>query len=256
MTTNQDEKTLALPDSIPSPGEASAKSGDDATPIRDVAVGLALYTASAAWNTVSTAVRLTNKVAGFFFSPVKRVAESPVMKPVRSQFDHLVERGEQQVDGWIQTGLSQESRATETANKVVDPVMDSVVGYLSNHPAIKKLVEDQIAMLAKESPELPELNILVRVLVDNYMVYLNQNPELVQGLITEQGTSMIGEITVEVRQRLVTGDSALEAVVRALFRRRPRPELPGPSVKVQARALQARLPEDFPKLEAFLHDDQ
>jgi hypothetical protein len=247
---------LELPDSTHNPMTDSAESDDEATSPRDIAVGLALYTASAAWNSASTVFRKTRKLTGFFLSPVKRVADSSALEPVRTQFELLQAKVERGVDKRVQIGLSQEPRAREAANKVVDPVLDGVVGYLSSHPAIKKLVEDQIAMLAKESPELPELNVLVQVLVNNYITYLNQNPQQVQNLLNVQSRSMIEEIADEVRERLVTGDSLLEALARGLFRRRPRAELPGPPAEVQAWGLQAFLPGDFRRLEEPEYEDQ
>ena len=106
---------------------------------------------------------------------------------MRSKFDKLVARGETEVDEWIQTGLSQEAPAREAAKKVADPFLDVVVGYLSTHPAIQQLMKDQIEQLAKELPELPQINVLVRVLADNYITYLNENPEQVKLLVKNQG---------------------------------------------------------------------
>lgn len=271
MNTDPDEKSLALPDPTHSPGEDAAESSDGAKSTSKAALGLALYTAS-------TAVRLTSRLGGFIFSPVKRVYRSASLEPMRSHFDRLIERGETEVDEWIQTGLSKEPGARQAVKNVADPLVEVVVGYLSTHPAIEKLIKEQIEQLAKQSPELPQINILVRVLADNYINYLNENPELVKQLVRDQGeifidhleenpkqvqelvqgqsVGMISEITDEVRERMVTGDSALEALARRLFRRRPRSELPEPPTEVQARALQARLPGDFPRLEGGQPDDQ
>jgi len=278
MSIEPVENETELLEITSSPGENLLDSGDGDTPARDAAVGLALYTASTAWNSVSSAFRLTGRLGGFFLSPVKRVVDSSTFEPVRSKLDKLIARGETEVDDWIQTGLSQEAPAREAARNVVDPLINDVVGYLSTHPAIQKLVKDQIEQLARESPELPQINVLVRVLADNYITYLNENPEQVkalvqnqadvyidhlqenpeqvQDLVQGQSVSMLGEITDEVRERVVTADTALEALIRRLFRRPPRAELPEPPPMVQARALQARLPEDFPRLEAMRHDDQ
>jgi hypothetical protein len=96
---------------------------------------------------------------------------------------------------------------------------------------------------------------LIKNQADVYIDYLSENPEQVQELVQGQTTSMIGEIADEARERMVTADSALESVARALFRRQPRARLPEPPPEVQARALQARLPQDFPRLEA-LNDDE
>jgi hypothetical protein len=246
--------------------------------IGETALGLALFSANAALNSASKALRFTGDLGGLLFSPVKRVFNTQTLEPARKGFESLVAKGETELEDWIQSGLSQESRAGEAAKTVLDPLVASVVSYLSNHPSIQVLIKNQIEVLAKESPELPQINILVRVLADNYITYLNENPDQVKQLIRSQGdvyidhlaenpkqvqelvqgqsASMIGEITDEVRERMVTADSLLETLMRRLFRRQPRSELLPPPAEVQARALQARLPEDFPRLEAMRNPDE
>jgi hypothetical protein len=246
---------MARPDSPPNQDIDSDDSGDEAISPRDVAVGLALYTAGAAWNTASSAYRLTRRAARFFLSPVRRVAESSAMEPVRTQLDLLQVRVEQGVEKRVQIGLAKEPSVREAANKVVDPVLNGMVGYMSNHPAIKKLVQDQIVMISKGTDELPEINVLVRVLVDNYIAYLNQNPTQVQNLASVQGLSMAEEITDALRERLVTGDSALEALARRLFQRKPRFELPGPPAEVQAWGFKGFVPEKVQQL-MEIHDEE
>jgi hypothetical protein len=272
--TDNNNRPLALPSGAE---EQPTASEDDDLSTREAALSLALYSASVAWDSINTAVRLTGRLGGFILSPVKRDSDRSPVETALGGFEKLVDRGETALDEWIQTGRSQDLRTRKAAKNAVDSVINGVVGYVSTHPAVEKLVRDQIELLARESPEMPQINILVRVLADNYITYLNENPdqvkqliqnqadvyidhlsenpEQVQELVQGQTTSMIGEITDEVRERMVTADSALESLVRALFRRPPRSELPEPPPEVQARALQARLPQDFPRLEAMSDDE-
>jgi hypothetical protein len=278
MSDDKVESEVEYPQLPSGPGAELSGIENGETPIRDAAVGLALYSAGTAWNKVNSAYRFSRSVGEFFFSPVKRVINGSAFEPARRQFEEFVVRGESEVDEWIQTGLAHESRTREVAKGAMDHVVERVVSYLSTNPSVEKLVKDQIELLAKESPELPQINILVRVLADNYITYLNENPDQVKQLIRSQGdeyidhlmenpkpvqelvqgqsVSMVSEITDQVRERLVTVDSTLEVLARALFRRRPRSELPPPPVEVQARANQARNPEDYPRLTAFQNDQQ
>jgi hypothetical protein len=197
---NQAENDIGLSELTSGAGEELSGSEDGVLSTREAALGLALYSASGALNSIHTALRFTGSLGGFFFSPVRRVFSSAPMEPVRSQIEKLVARGETEVDEWIQTGLSQETRTREAAKKVVDPLIEGVVSYLSTHPAIEKLVKDQIEQLAKESPDLPQINILVRVLADNYITYLNENPEQVKQLIQNQGDVYIDHLAENPNQ--------------------------------------------------------
>ncbi|MBK8051175.1 MAG: hypothetical protein IPK16_31180 [Anaerolineales bacterium] len=86
---------------------------------------------------------------------------------------------------------------------------------------------------------------MVETTGDVYIERLNEKPESVQNLVAGQSVSMAGEIMDEVRERTVTGDSAVEMIVRSILRRKPREVLPPPSEKIQRRAEFGRLPSDF-----------
>jgi hypothetical protein len=75
--------------------------------------------------------------------------------------------------------------------------------------------------------------------VDMSLEYMADNPE-VQELIQAQGTGLAFELIEEVRERTVSGDTYLEGVIRSLFWRTPRSDLPGPPNEVRSRALSIR----------------
>ena len=91
----------------------------------------------------------------------------------------------------------------------------------------------------------PNLQKLIRLNGDDYITYLNANPEQVQNLVQGQTIGMTTEIMNEVRARTVTADSTLEMFVRRILGRKQREELPLPPPEVQRRADVARLPSDF-----------
>ena len=75
--------------------------------------------------------------------------------------------------------------------------------------------------------------------VDETIDYLGEMPG-VQSLIATQSTSLAGEVMEEVRERTVAADILLEGFTRAIFRRKPRYQLPPPPPAVQMSAVTLR----------------
>lgn len=69
-------------------------------------------------------------------------------------------------------------------------------------------------------------------IVDEFIDRLAENPEL-QSVITQQSMGVASDIRDEVRERTVTGDNMVEALVRRILRRKPRAQLPAPPQDVQ-----------------------
>jgi hypothetical protein len=72
--------------------------------------------------------------------------------------------------------------------------------------------------------------------VDEGVEYFAANPE-VQNLVQTQSISLAGELITEVRERSVSADTFLEGLVRMMFRKSPRSELPPPPPQIQAEAI-------------------
>lgn len=81
--------------------------------------------------------------------------------------------------------------------------------------------------------------------VDFWIDYFAESPEVVD-LVTSQSISFAEEVVEEVRERTVSADNFLESLVRTVFRRPARAELPPPPIEVQKEAVrtskQARRP--------------
>ena len=239
------------------------------------AVGFMLRSAEAVINNIKMALYVSEAMGNIFFRPARRVFKSPPFRPLRNQFERLVARGEAEVEDWIRIGTSEQDRNRQLARDTAATAVNDVIQYISTSPALEALIKAQIDQMALDLPQTTQIDVLVRVLANNYITYLNDNPEQMQGLIRaqadtylghlseqpeqvqtliqRQSQSLIREVRDEVRERMVTGDSVLELFVRSLFRRRPRAELPGPSPEVQARAINPRLEGDFPRLEGGDH---
>jgi hypothetical protein len=134
-----------------------------------------------------------------------------------------------QADGLVRQLAGQYLRYLEHHPEEVDPLVERVagnyLGYLDEQPT--------------------QVDALIRDRGNAYIDYLLEHPDQVQQLIQGQSLSMAQEMTDEVRERTVTADSVLEAMVRRVLRRMPREKLPEPPPEVRRRAEQPRLPEDY-----------
>jgi hypothetical protein len=255
------------------PSSTSDQGSDEFRPNRraeHAAVGFMFRSAEAARTNIKMALYISETMSGFFLRPASRILKARPFHPLRNQFETLVARGEAEVEDWVQVGASEERRSRLLARDTTSTAVNDVIQYLSQSPALETLIKSQIDQMAIDLPQTTQIDVLVRVLANNYITYLNDNPDQVQNLIRSQGDTyldhlsdnpeqvqtliqgqskgLIEEVRDEVRQRMVTSDSALELLARSLFRRRPRAELPEPAPEVQARAANPRLEGDFPKL--------
>ncbi len=126
--------------------------------------------------------------------------------------------------------------------------VEAVLPHLIEDGAIQSLIRAQAAQYLSDLLDHPEqLVLLVRQQGDIYIDYLNEHPTEVQTLVQGQSLSLAGQIRDEVRERTVTGDSVVDAIVRSILRLKPREELPPPPPEVQRRAESGKLASDFVK---------
>jgi hypothetical protein len=75
--------------------------------------------------------------------------------------------------------------------------------------------------------------------VDNAIQYLTANDE-VQELVQSQSAGLVDNVIEEARERTVSADNFLEALVRSVLRRPPRWQLPEPPPQVRDQAVPHR----------------
>ena len=68
--------------------------------------------------------------------------------------------------------------------------------------------------------------------VDWTMDYIAQNPEI-RDLVQQQALGFTEEVAIGVRERTITADNVIDGLLRKLFRRTPRADLPSPPEEVQ-----------------------
>ena len=229
------------------------------TRMRYAALGLTFRTVEVARKGVSAAIG----VASIALKPVKAVMISPPLPRAPGPFDKLVEKGRSQIEGLIQVGELEEKRSKGIAENTVNQAVAGVVDYFADNQKIQELIRAQVDLLSKDIEHTPQIDVIVRVVAENYINYLiahpeqiqilihsqagdyigylNENPETIQKLLTGQSISLAGEITEEVRQVTVTLDSLLEMIPRRILRKTERSGLPEPPPQVMARALYGNL---------------
>ena len=156
---------------------------------------------------------------------------------------------------------------TPAVAALVEAQLERILPRLATHPAITALVQTQVEQVLGQLIQSQTVQALIQAQADAYIAYLRAHPEVLADLVREQGdtyidylnahpdavenlvqgqsVSLAGDVVDEVRERTVTVDSAFEMVLRTIFRRPPREQLPPPSPQVQRRAEFGRLPSDF-----------
>ena len=206
---------------------------EDTTRLRHAAVGLTFRSVEVVRRGASTVLG----AASHALKPVKAVMTSPASTYAAGPFDRLVERGRAELEGLIQYGAEEEQRSKELTEKTFNQAVVGITDYFGDNPQVQGLIRAQVDLLSKDIDQVPQMDVLVRVLVNNYIDYLNENPQVVEELLTEQSLGLAGEIMEVVRFYAVTVDSVLEMIVRRILRRADRSEIPEPPPLVMARAV-------------------
>ena len=206
---------------------------EDTTRLRHAAVGLTFRSVEVVRRGASTVLG----AASHALKPVKAVMTSPASTYAAGPFDRLVEKGRAELEGLIQYGAEEEQRSKELTEKTFNQAVAGVTDYFGDNPQVQGLIRAQVDLLSKQIDQVPQMDVLVRVLVNNYIEYLNENPQKVEDLLTEQSLGLAGEITEVARLYAVTVDSLSEMIVRRILHRADRSEFPEPPPQVMALAV-------------------
>ncbi|MGB3716239.1 MAG: RDD family protein, partial [Candidatus Promineifilaceae bacterium] len=130
----------------------------------------------------------TVRALEFVFDPI---THSRPFRPVRKRYQSAVERGENQVNYWMNLGRAEDVRSRDLAETALTQVVDESMDEL----------------------------------VDNERIQ-----EFVQEMLTAQSFGIIDEAIEEIRERAVSSDTFFEQPFRRLLRRSPRRSIPGPDI--------------------------
>jgi uncharacterized RDD family membrane protein YckC len=119
------------------------------------------------------------------------ITDSRIFRPFRRRFNSAVQRGENQVNHWMNLGRAEDVRSRDLAETALTQVVDESMDEL----------------------------------VDNDRIQ-----EFVQEMLTAQSFGIIDEAIEEIRERAVSSDTFFEQSFRRLLRRSPRRSIPGPDI--------------------------
>jgi hypothetical protein len=115
--------------------------------------------------------------------------------------------------------------------ELVQAEVAAILPELATHPQVTGLVDAQVSQILPKLTSHPEIREMVYALVqeqaDRYMDYLEQDPDQIQRLVQGQSVGIVNDLLENVREQTVTADTVLERMVRRIFGQDPQsPSLP------------------------------
>lgn len=214
-------------------GQAKQTTDQSSSPLiamRNAAVGTTIETGQAMVKGVRRAWNF-NKRLWQASAPLRRPLDTlGITDLARKQTDVAKERLVPALDQMEKLGRTEVERSQEAALRTVIGVIDLVLAYLAQAPAVEALIRDQVDKLlpgladdpaianlvqvqvAKILPQLADdlaIQELVRVQAGQYLDYLAAHPEQVQKLIRQEGDNYIDYLNdqPEAVQTLIQGQS-------------------------------------------------
>lgn len=171
---------------------------------------------------------VVGRLAHLVGEQVARAAE-PLVEPLRTSWlaDVWKVTLASEIDRLVQEGRLQEQNARKLTNRLLGATIDEIIVYLSDNRYVDQLVNSQVTQL-EDNPH-------VDALTNDILDHLAENPEPVRRIVQGQSSGLTDELTEELRERAVSLDMVGESLVRRIFGRAPRRDLPGPSAPVRAR---------------------
>lgn len=119
--------------------------------LRFALIGLLFETQSRMVDRSQSAWDLANRSTGAMLSPVMNwMGRSRLLGPARRRFNRLVDRGEREVDRWIEQGRTEEMRSRKLALTAAQETFGESMDILAHAPELEELVRSQSAGLTQE----------------------------------------------------------------------------------------------------------
>jgi uncharacterized RDD family membrane protein YckC len=184
MTAAQQEEHEDPAGEAPALGEgapdapAAAEAGEEHGRTRLALVGMVFDTGERAARRGGAALGRARRTARVFTGPAGRWAgRSRLLAPARRRYEALVERGEVQVERWVERGRVEEARGRALVETALMQTVDTTIDQVTESPKVQELVEEQSTGLAQEvTEELRERAVSLDILVERLVGRILRRP--------------------------------------------------------------------------------
>jgi hypothetical protein len=119
--------------------------------IRYAAIGLAFNIQDRWLRRSQAALNVASQTTNSFMAPIaRRLDENRRLRPARSRFNRLVERGEAVASQWVDRGRLEEAHSRKLVRHAVQEGFESTMDQLGQAPALQNLVRQQSAGLTQD----------------------------------------------------------------------------------------------------------
>ncbi len=98
---------------------------------------------SAAKQVGNFALKITNPI----FRPIQKLG---IINPTQKSVNHLVDRGQSEIDRWVERGREEEIYSRELAQQATTSTVDQSINYMAQNPALEELIQQQSVSLANQ----------------------------------------------------------------------------------------------------------
>ena len=143
------------------PGDTPVGDGDDgdnenetqADRLRYAAIGMIFDAQETLGKSIEIADWVSRLAGGLLESVVSPIYSSRLISPLRNRIDHLAQRGQSEVDRWIEVGRKEERLGRELASTALSEQVDHSIEYLTSNDEVQELVQSHSVGLIGEIVE-------------------------------------------------------------------------------------------------------
>ena len=137
---------------LPQPDQAERDESNSQT-ARYALVGLVFEAQDAIKESAKTLSKAERAVYRWTGPIIKPVSSSRLLAPARRRFDHFVERGQHEVDRWVNIGRQEEMHSKALTLVAINETVDDTIGSFADNPEIQQLITTQTTGLVEEIVE-------------------------------------------------------------------------------------------------------
>ena len=126
---------------------------DNRNILRFALIGLAFDFQERLRSGMKTVDRTTRSISNAAAPIIDPISHSRLTEPFRRRYEELVLRGQREVNRWVDSGQTEDTRSRQFAQTTLEKSFDKSIDYLTTNEEIKELIETQSVSLASEVVE-------------------------------------------------------------------------------------------------------